>query len=84
MGLAVAVLLTSYLVTFTAGACIPDFPEKLLSDVAVLQHSAVIAAFEEVARNISALYVNTTRDGLSFAVVSSKASSRLSSLLTIS
>lgn len=66
----VVVLLASSLITLVAAACVPDFPDKLLSDVAVIQHQAVLAAFEEVERNLSSLYINTTRDGLSFAVVS--------------
>lgn len=61
---------TTHLISFAVGACVPDYPEKLLADPAVLQHPAVVAAFEEVGRNLSKLYVNTTRDGLSFAVVS--------------
>lgn len=51
-------------------ACIPDVPSRFLSDPAVLEHPAVVTAFREVERNLSALYINTTRDGLSFAVVS--------------
>lgn len=52
------------------GACVADFPGKLLSDPLVLQHASVVAAFEEVGRNLSSLFVNTTRDALSFAIVS--------------
>jgi hypothetical protein len=51
------------------GACVADFPEKLLSDPQVLQHASVVAAFKEVGRNLSSLFVNTTRDALSFAFV---------------
>jgi hypothetical protein len=36
---------------------------------AVLQHPAVISAFEDVQRLLAGFYVNTTRDGLSFAIV---------------
>jgi hypothetical protein len=52
------------------GACVADFPDKLLSDPLVLRHASVVAAFEEVGRNLSSLFVNTTRDPLSFAIVS--------------
>ncbi|CAO2652489.1 Nn.00g007720.m01.CDS01 [Neocucurbitaria sp. VM-36] len=69
MRLATAILFASYLVSLVTGACVPDFPEQLLSDATVLQHPAVIAAFEKVERSLSTLYVNTTRDGLSFAVI---------------
>jgi hypothetical protein len=51
------------------GARVADFPEKLLSDPQVLQHASVVAAFKEVGRNLSSLFVNTTRDALSFAIV---------------
>jgi hypothetical protein len=51
------------------GACVADFPDKLLSDPLVLQHAAVVAAFEEVGRNLSSLFINTTQDALSFAIV---------------
>jgi hypothetical protein len=53
-----------------SSACIPDFPTKLLHDSAVLKHPIIVAAFQEVERNLSALFVETTRDGLSFTVVS--------------
>jgi hypothetical protein len=61
---------TGCLTAVVQGACVPDFPDKLLSDPLVLQHAAVVAAFEEVGRNLSSLFVNTTRDALSFAIVS--------------
>lgn len=66
-----SLLFTTRFIALVAGACVPDYPEKLLADPAVLQHPAVVAAFEAVERDLSALYFNTTRDGLSFAVVSS-------------
>lgn len=53
-----------------AAACVPDFPEKLLSDAVITAHPLVVAAFAEVQRILEDLYVNTTRDGLSFGVVS--------------
>jgi hypothetical protein len=64
------VLLASDLITIATGACVPDFPEVVLADPAVLQHAAVVAAFKQVGENFTALYGNTTRDGMSFAVVS--------------
>lgn len=59
----------SCLLALGGSACVPDFSEKVLSDTAILEHPAVVAAFDEVQRSLSALYVNTTRDGFSFAVV---------------
>jgi hypothetical protein len=64
------VLLASGLIALATGACVPDFPETVLADPAVLQHAAVVAALEQVGKNLTALYGNTTRDGMSFAVVS--------------
>jgi hypothetical protein len=58
------------LAAIVQSVCVADFPEKLLSDPLVLQHASVVAAFEEVGRNLSSLFVNTTRDALSFAIVS--------------
>lgn len=55
--------------TLVTGACVADYPDRLLADPSILKHPAVVAAFEEVGRNLSSLYINTTRDGLSFAVV---------------
>jgi hypothetical protein len=69
-----ALLLANICFPFALSACVPDVPDILLYDPAVLQHPAVIAAFNEVNRNLSALFVNTTRDGLSFAIVSYLAS----------
>jgi hypothetical protein len=62
-------VLAAYLLPYAACACVPDFADKILSDPLVLQHPAVIAAFEQVQQNLSSLYINTTRDGLSFGVV---------------
>jgi hypothetical protein len=63
------VLLVGYFLSFTTSACVPDFPEKLLSDPLILEHPSIATAFEQVQQNLSALYVNTTRDGMSFAIV---------------
>lgn len=56
--------------SLVAPACVPDVHSVLLSNPAVLQNEAVTAAFAEVQQNLSSLFINTTRDGLSFAVVS--------------
>jgi hypothetical protein len=69
LAIRVILLLAGYFLSFTASACVPDFPEKLLSDPLILEHPSVVTAFEQVQQNLSALYVNTTRDGLSFAIV---------------
>ncbi|KAH3994760.1 hypothetical protein HBH98_164390 [Parastagonospora nodorum] len=55
--------------TLVTCACVADYPERSLTDPLILKHPAVVAAFEEVGRNLSSLYINTTRDGLSFAIV---------------
>ncbi|KAH8728077.1 beta-lactamase/transpeptidase-like protein [Phaeosphaeriaceae sp. PMI808] len=68
-----ALLLASYFIDFVTSACVPDFPEDLLSDSLVLQNPSVSTAFEEVERKLSALYINTTRDGFSFAIVHASA-----------
>ncbi|KAI7774390.1 hypothetical protein LA080_008817 [Diaporthe eres] len=52
-----------------SSACVPDVHSGLISDLAILQDEAVIAAFAQVQQNISSLFTNTTSDGLSFAVV---------------
>lgn len=69
--------IASHVLVFTScffaaaiAACVPDFPEKLLADAAVLRHPSVVAALGEVEQTLSDLFVNTTRDGLSFAIVS--------------
>jgi hypothetical protein len=63
-------LLASRLTVGAVGACVPDYPERLLADPAVLQHPSIIAALDTVEKTLSALYINTTRDALSVAVVS--------------
>ena len=51
------------------GACIPEVPQKLVSDPTVLGHPAVSSALKAIERNLAELFVNTTEDGLSFAIV---------------
>jgi hypothetical protein len=68
----------AYLLSVVTCACVPDFADKILSDPLILQHPAVITAFEQVQRNLSALYINTTRDGLSFAIVRTRPISPIS------
>ncbi|CAI6340775.1 unnamed protein product [Periconia digitata] len=50
-------------------ACIPDPPNKLLWDPEVLRHPSVVSALESLEGTLEGLFQNTTRDGLSFAVV---------------
>lgn len=76
----IAALILGFLSFLVAPACIPDVPEKLLWDPAVLQHPAVTAAFQIVEKSLSDLFINTTRDGLSFAVVCSFKSTKASPL----
>jgi hypothetical protein len=63
-------LLVSFFTAVVSSSCVPDYPERLLADAAVLQHPSVIAALHTVEQTLSTLYTNTTRDALSFAVVS--------------
>jgi hypothetical protein len=63
-------LLASCVTAGVSAACVPDYPERLLADPAVLQHPSIIAALDTVEQALSTLYINTTRDALSFAVVS--------------
>lgn len=57
---------------WTGAACVPDVPEALLADPQVLNHPAVLKAFDEVENILQKPYdANTTRDGLSFAIVGS-------------
>ncbi|KAF2845988.1 beta-lactamase/transpeptidase-like protein [Plenodomus tracheiphilus IPT5] len=65
-------LFASYLNILISCSCVPYFPEKLLHDPTVIVHSSVVAALAEVQRNLTALCASTTRDGLSFAVVSAQ------------
>ncbi|KAG6354409.1 hypothetical protein INS49_004426 [Diaporthe citri] len=51
-----------------SSACIPDVSSGLISDPAILQDEAIIAAFAQVQQNLSSLFTNTTSDGLSFGV----------------
>lgn len=61
-------LFQCWLVALASCACIPPFPSKLLHDGLVLSHPSITSAFEKLQRNLSAL-ANTTRDGLSLAIV---------------
>lgn len=65
----VAAILT-FFSCLASSACVPDVHSGLISDPAILQDEAVIAAFAQVQQNISSLFTNTTSDGFSFAVVS--------------
>lgn len=65
------VLIVAVVVPFVASVCVPDVPQKLLADPAVLQHPAVTSALETIEQSLSELFISTTRDGLSFAIVRS-------------
>lgn len=75
-------VLAAYLLARGTCACVPDFADKILSDPLILQHPAVIAAFKQVQQNLSSLYIDTTRDGLSFAVVCTRLAIPKDRLLT--
>lgn len=64
----VALAFADVLISTVYSACIPDVPRVLLPDVAVLQHSAVVAALEVVQQNLSSL-TERTGDSFSFAIV---------------
>lgn len=54
----------------TDAACVPDVPEKLVANAKVLDHPAVVKAFEDVGGLLRRPYDgNATSDGLSFAIV---------------
>ncbi|KAJ4364771.1 hypothetical protein N0V95_000719 [Ascochyta clinopodiicola] len=66
------------LVSFTRStnaACVPDVPESVLDDSETLNHPAILEAFEEVGKALRKPFdANTTRDGLSFAIVHASSS----------
>lgn len=64
------IAVTCSLPSLVNSACIPDFTQRLLSDPDVISHPSLTDAFKEAEKYMSSLFVNTTRDGLSFAVVS--------------
>lgn len=68
--LVVVAAILSIFACVASSACVPDVHSGLISDPAILQDEAIAAAFEQVQQNISSLFINTTSDGLSFAVVS--------------
>jgi hypothetical protein len=63
-------VVVAFLTSVVRCACIPEVPHKLLSDPVLLEHPAVVSAFRAIQQNLDELFVNTTRDALSFAVVS--------------
>ncbi|KAF2646511.1 beta-lactamase/transpeptidase-like protein [Massarina eburnea CBS 473.64] len=63
------IIALSVLLPLVTPACIPDVPRDLLWDPVVLQHPAVTSAFQAVDLALGSLFVHTTRDGLSFAIV---------------
>ncbi|KZM24715.1 uncharacterized protein EKO05_0007064 [Ascochyta rabiei] len=59
----------------TIAACVPDVPERVLNDPQILNHAAIIEAFDEVEKALRKPFdANTTRDGLSFALVHASSS----------
>lgn len=62
----VAALFTSV----SKSACVPEVPQKLLSDPVLRVHPAILSALQAIEQKLDQLFVNTTRDSLSFAVVS--------------
>jgi hypothetical protein len=58
------------LTAIVRSACVPEVPQKLLSDPAILRHPAIVSAFQAIEQSLDELFVNTTQDGLSFAIAS--------------
>lgn len=65
-----------FLLTFVTPACVPDVPEKILWDPAVLKHPAVTSALQIVEQKLNEL-MNTTGDALSLAIVGSDFSTQV-------
>ncbi|KAJ4290250.1 hypothetical protein N0V90_010465 [Kalmusia sp. IMI 367209] len=62
-------LLVTSLISLSTSACIPDVPQKLLFNPIVLNHPAIALAFQAIETSLDDLFINTTQDGLSFAIV---------------
>jgi hypothetical protein len=63
-------LVLTILARWASAACIPDVPEELLGDSQILDHPAILKAFDEVEKLLQKPYDdNITQDGLSFAIV---------------
>jgi hypothetical protein len=63
------VLTVGVLARVVAPACVPDAPSKLLWDPEVLRHPSVISALKKLEGTLNGYFKNTTRDGLTVAVV---------------
>ena len=63
-------LAASSLIWTSYTACVPEVPQKLLSDPKLLAHPAVISAFESINQYLDKQFENITNDALSFGVVS--------------
>lgn len=60
---------------WTEAACVPDVPEQLLPSTKILQHRAVLKAFDDIKELLQKPYNdNITRDGLSVTIVHSSSS----------
>ncbi|KAF9695638.1 hypothetical protein EKO04_006383 [Ascochyta lentis] len=70
-----SVLVLATFTTLTNAACVPDVPKGLLDDTQILKHPAILEAFDEVEKALRKPYnANTTRDGLSLALVHASSS----------
>lgn len=65
----VCALVVVTLIRIGSSACVPEVPQKLVSDPTILDHPAITSAFRAIEKNLDGLFVNTTTDGLSFAIV---------------
>lgn len=63
-------LVLFFFANWTSAACVPDVPRKLLVNIQLLQHNAILNAFEKIGELLQKPYDdNVTSDGLSFAIV---------------
>lgn len=63
-------LILSTIAQWTSAACVPDVPETLIANPAVLHHPAIVKAFKNVQHLLQKPYDdNVTRDGLAVAIV---------------
>lgn len=64
------IIFVALFTSMVTSTCIPEVPSKLLAEPILLTHPAVTSAFRAVQKSLDELFVNTTRDALSFAIVS--------------
>ena len=64
------ILILSTIAQWTSAACVPDVPETLIANPAVLNHPAIVKTFKNIEHLLQKPYDdNVTRDGLAVAIV---------------